>query len=139
MHIKIEPNGNITITREENEPKLYKESTFYRHLARTINQKYQTDMIPKRMWKDGHMVDNNQFYLVDRKREYGFFQDDWSLYEINQDYFNKNVPITLKYRNFSDKNTTKWESITKKIKYRPDTRPKPSQNINQQTEIQTYI
>ena len=95
MKIYRDANNNLVVLRESNEKRLYLESTFYRHLANQINKLLSIDTIPKEMCKDGHMVDNGRFYLTDRKRRYYFYQNDWATYDINRDYFNKNIPITL--------------------------------------------
>lgn len=87
--------GEILIFREKHERTLYKESTFYRRLAEWINKLFHTDIIPKEMWKDGHLVDNGQFYAVDRKRRFGFYQTDWASCCVCRDCFNKNIPVRL--------------------------------------------
>lgn len=104
MLIFRKENANtLVILREKQEKPLYKESTFYRHLADQLNMQHKTDLIPKRMWKDGHLVDDDQFYLVDRKRDFAFIQTDWEVAEINQDYFNKMIPLKLRYYELQDK------------------------------------
>ena len=95
MKIYRDTKNNLVVLREDGEKRLYLESTFYRHLADQINKLLHINTIPKEMFKDGHMVDNGRFYLTDRKRRYCFYQNDWATYDINRDYFNKNIPVTL--------------------------------------------
>lgn len=85
----------LIVIREKDEKRLYLESTFYRNLSRAFNKLLGTDTIPKEMYKDGHMYPNEQFYLVDRKRRFGFYQNDWATFDINKDYFNKQIPVAL--------------------------------------------
>ena len=47
MKIYRDNNNNLVILREENEKRLYLESTFYRHLADQINKLLSIDTIPK--------------------------------------------------------------------------------------------
>ena len=59
----------LTVKREPNDPKFYGvqnaagESNFLYWLKNILNADYGYDLIKKRMWKDGHMVDDMQQYL----------------------------------------------------------------------------
>jgi len=63
----------ITVKREEGDPKFYGvreakgESNFLYWLKGILNKEpYNLDLIKKRMWKDGHLVDEYQQYLRTR-------------------------------------------------------------------------
>jgi len=62
---------NCIVTREPSDPKFYGiknakgESRFLYHLKNHLN-KQGYDLIKKRMWKDGHLVDDMQQYLRTR-------------------------------------------------------------------------
>lgn len=53
------------------------ESTFLYHVLQNLKEQ-GFDLIKKRMWKDGHMVDNTQQYL--RTRAWGKGEDEYCLY-----------------------------------------------------------
>jgi len=63
--------GTCTVTREDGDPKLYGgswgsgESQLLYWIKRTLNS-CGHDLIKKRMWKDGHMVSDDQLYLRTR-------------------------------------------------------------------------
>ena len=62
----------MKIKRLPNDPKFYGvgnakgESNFLYFLKNILNKEYGYDLIKKRMWRDGHMVDDMQQYLRTR-------------------------------------------------------------------------
>jgi hypothetical protein len=56
----------LTVIREEGDPRMKNESVFLHHLKKHLNSK-GCEFIKKRMWKDGHMVDETQQYLRNGK------------------------------------------------------------------------
>jgi hypothetical protein len=68
-------NTTIRLTREAGDPKFYGianaagESKLFHYLKKHLNQHgiLGGDFIKKRMWKDGHLVDDMQQYLRSRK------------------------------------------------------------------------
>lgn len=97
MKVVLEPKtrgGCLVVTKEDGE-RIQKESTFYYQLAKAVKGKYGWDTIRKEMVKDGHMVDDGRFYLVDRKRRFAFFQGDWATYDVCRDYFNCGMEVRL--------------------------------------------
>jgi hypothetical protein len=57
------------------------ESTLLHHVKiELIKQGY--DVIKKRMWRDGHMVDENQQYIRTRDKKKGFY-----IYNANYNFF----------------------------------------------------
>lgn len=75
--MKLEFNGNcLTVVREDTDPKYYGnynaagESKLLHAIKKELN-KQGYDLIKKRMWKDGHLVDDCQQYLRTRKKGAG--------------------------------------------------------------------
>ncbi len=58
----------IDVIREDGDPKLYTDSLLLYKVKQKLNS-MGFDFIKKRMWKDGHMVDDDQQYLRDRKHK----------------------------------------------------------------------
>lgn len=63
-------------------PKIYKESLFWRYVARTLGPKW----IAKRMWKDGHLVDDMQHYARTRDGKIALYQRDYAIRSVFEDY-----------------------------------------------------
>jgi len=61
-----ETDGYIKVEREKGDPKYATESTLLYHIKNHLNKK-GFNLIKKRMWKDGHLVDDTQQYLRSRK------------------------------------------------------------------------
>jgi len=58
--------GTCIVSREKGDPYFYSDSVMMHHMKKElISQGY--DLIKKRMWKDGHLVDDTQQYLRSRK------------------------------------------------------------------------
>ena len=95
MKIILKQNGILTVTREKRDKRIQKESTFYYKLAKAVGKAFGWNAIRKEMWKDGHLMDNGRFYLVDRKRRFAFYQNDWATYDICRDYFNCGKEVCL--------------------------------------------
>ena len=73
LNIDEKSNGSLTVIREENDPKFYGiqnaagESALFHYLKKELNRQMGLDMIKKRMHKDGHLMDDMQQYLRERK------------------------------------------------------------------------
>ena len=91
------------VTREEGDPLFSRggwgdaESTFLYHVKQElIKQGY--DVIKKRMWKDGHMVDDSQQYVRSRKLtdDSGFmiFNGSYAIHDAGSE-FNKEGSYNL--------------------------------------------
>jgi hypothetical protein len=70
VHLDIK-NHYCEVTKEENDPRFSRgyalpESTFLYHVLKALKAQGH-DVIKKRMWKDGHMVDDTQQYIRTRK------------------------------------------------------------------------
>ncbi len=100
MKIEIKEN-NLVITRENNDSK-YKnsgwssaESQLLYHIQQKLNaQGY--DLIKKRMWKDGHLVSDEQQYLRTRnKNSKGphiyIWNASWNVFDSGRDLMENNT------------------------------------------------
>jgi hypothetical protein len=74
------------------------ESTFLYHVKSQL-LKAGYDCIKKRMWKDGHMVDDTQQYIRDRKGEWCIYNDAYALYDAGEE-FNKMGLVNLRFEDW---------------------------------------
>jgi hypothetical protein len=98
--MKVDINGNICkVTREAGDPKFYGvknasgESRLLHHVKQILNRQGH-DLIKKRMWKDGHLVDDLQQYLRTRspkspKPHICIYNSNWAIRGAEES-FNKN-------------------------------------------------
>lgn len=103
MKVEIEGN-NCKVTREEGDPKYYGivnaagESKLLHAIKNKLN-KQGYDLIKKRMWKDGHLVDSMQQYLRTRKKGAGkadiaIYNSGWAIAGAEH-LFNAGVEVNL--------------------------------------------
>jgi len=74
------------------------ESTFLYHIKKQL-QSAGYDCIKKRMWKDGHLVDDNQQYIRDRKGEWCIYNDAWQIFDAGE-RFNQVWTVILRYEDW---------------------------------------
>lgn len=83
MKVLIEPThldaGTCTVTPDADDPTFYQESRLMYHIKKELNRQGY-DLIKKRMWKDGHLVDDEQQYIRTRKPT-GDPQNDIYIYD----------------------------------------------------------
>lgn len=103
MHVEIK--GNVCIVRrEEGDPKFSGvvngagESRLLYHVKNELN-KQGYDLIKKRMWKDGHLMDDMQQYLRTRKKGAGkadiyIYNPNWNVCGAEED-FNRTGEVEL--------------------------------------------
>jgi hypothetical protein len=103
--MKVEINGTICkVTRETGDPKFYGvvnasgESRLLYHVKHILNRQGY-DLIKKRMWKDGHLVDDLQQYLrtgspKSPKPHICIYNSDWAIRGAEEN-FNKNGEVEL--------------------------------------------
>lgn len=85
--MRLELDGlRLTVVRMAGDPKLYKESAFWHVLKKHVNEKYKTDLVKRLMWRDGHLVDDHQYYLRDRKWNYAITDNQYALRMVYEDY-----------------------------------------------------
>jgi hypothetical protein len=73
----------IKIQKEDNE-KFYSESAFLYALKKNlIDMGY--DVIKKRMWKDGHLVDDTQQYIRTRDSSWCCYNSHYAVYGLHEE------------------------------------------------------
>ena len=92
MLIRRMNNVGLVVTRGKDNA-IYKESTLMYYIAKALSE-YGEDVIRKEMCKDGHLVNNGVYYVVDRKRRYCYYDDDYAVRDICKDY-NDGNPVSL--------------------------------------------
>lgn len=112
--MKLQFKGyRLIVTREPNDPKYYGtlnakgESNLFHAIKVQLNaQGY--DLIKKRMWRDGHLVDDIQQYLRTRKKGAGkadiyIYNDSWALRGANEDFNEGECSLYVDYGVFDEK------------------------------------
>ena len=103
MKIQINEHS-IVVKREQDDPKFYGnyqasgESGLLHFIKKYLNSN-GFDLIKKRMWKDGHLVDDCQQYLRSRKvkrdgKAIAIYSGNFALFGINEPW-NDNKPVAL--------------------------------------------
>lgn len=109
--MKLQFDGNsLIVTREETDPKYYgavnaKGESNLLHAIKTELNKQGYDLIKKRMWKDGHLVDDIQQYLRTRKKGAGkadiqIYNASFALYGANERFNDGKVTLSVDYNTF---------------------------------------
>lgn len=73
----------LTVTREPTDPPIHSETSFWYALKKHVNTTYKQDCIKKLMSKDGHMVDDCQYYVRQRKWDYAIIDNHYALRAAN--------------------------------------------------------
>ena len=90
MILEFKP-GQLDVIREETDPKFRDtgwasgESVFLHKVKKEMIASGM-DVIKKRMWKDGHLVDDNQQYIRMRDSSACWFNDHWAINGLDQDF-----------------------------------------------------
>lgn len=92
----------LTVTREAGDRKLYKESDFWHALKKHLNATYHQDCIKKLMYKDGHLVDDMQYYLRQRKWNYAIMDNYYAIRKVTEPY--NEGEVTLAFVNWEPDN-----------------------------------
>jgi hypothetical protein len=110
--VKLEFKGNtLQVIREDNDQKYYGdhnaagESNLLHAIKIELN-KQGYDLIKKRMWKDGHLVDDLQQYLRTRKKGSGkadiyIYSGFWAIRGANEDFNNGELFLNVDYNVFN--------------------------------------
>ena len=88
--------NTLTVVRESGDPRFYGtaggagESRFLHWLKKILNSEGR-DLIKKRMWKDGHLVDDMQQYIRVRNirpncDNVALYNDHWAICGLNDDF-----------------------------------------------------
>lgn len=106
-------NHCLSVMREDSDPKYYGikngagESNLLHAIKIELN-KQGYDLIKKRMWKDGHLMDDMQQYLRTRKKGSGkadiyIYSGFWALRGANEDFNNGEVILNVDYDVFANR------------------------------------
>ena len=82
-------NGTIEIEKEDTDKKYYSESVlWYAIKKKLISMGY--DVIKKEMVKDGHLVDDGQYYVRSRNKKKGFwiYDPNYAIKALYHDFNN---------------------------------------------------
>jgi hypothetical protein len=113
----------LTVEREPGDPKFYGvaeakgESNFLYWLKGILNKSFGFDLIKKRMWKDGHMVDDMQQYLRTRSQKSKgprvmIWNTHWAINGIEEDW-NQGKAILSIESMFEDENPPWIDNLMK--------------------------
>lgn len=93
--MKIELKEHICIvTKEPGDPKYYGvvhaagESKLFYAIKNQLNKEKDLGLIKKRMYKDGHLVDDLQQYICNKDRSICIYNSNWSVSGA-EEYFNQ--------------------------------------------------
>ena len=101
MHITQSEGGMLKVHRDWHDPKIYRESTLFYHVARHLKTVYGLDVIRKDAAKDGNLTSEGNYYVTDRKRRFAWH---FSEYQIAFAYerFNLGHPVYLPLQPLGD-------------------------------------
>lgn len=100
MKVNLDLNKNVcTVTKEQADPRYTRgyaepESTFLYHVLKALKRQGH-DVIKKRMWKDGHMMDREQQYIRTQKYcttphftpgEFAIFNWDYAICDLGEEF-----------------------------------------------------
>lgn len=104
MKVVLKRNGDrgvCIVTKEEGDPTFRSggwstaESTFLYHVKKVLQENH--DVIKKRMWKDGHLVDEDQQYIRTRAKKnpsFAIWNNMYAVYDAGIE-FNECGEVTL--------------------------------------------
>ena len=97
--MKVTLNERTCVVERGDSPKIYSESgLLHKVKVALIDQGH--DVIKKRMWKDGHVVDELQQYIRDRKWKFAIRDGMWNIRKCTEP-FNQDGAVVL--------NVERWE------------------------------
>ena len=100
--MKIQLRGlQCIVTREAHDPKYYGvrnaagESALLYAIKKQLNDTHSLGLIKKRMWKDGHMVDDMQQYLRNADWSVAIYNTFWQIRGADVDFNKGEVVLTI--------------------------------------------
>lgn len=110
--MKLEFKGNtLLVTKEPNDPKYYgtvnaKGESNLLHAIKNQLNKEGYSLVKKRMWKDGHLVDDMQQYLRTSKKGAGkadihIYSGFWNIEGANERFNRGEVELNVDYDIFN--------------------------------------
>jgi len=111
--MKVTLDRNICMVEAEpGDPKFrtsgwaYAESTFLYHVKKELEKRGHNNLIKKRMWKDGHMVDEKQQYLRTRK-----FNNNGDFCILNGNYSIYDAGLLFNERGWVELSVVYWQDL----------------------------
>ena len=86
--------GYVVVQKEKKDKETRTPSCFFYHFANACNKKYRTNIVRRRVWKDGHAVDMDDFYAISPDQRYGFYDIQTAWRNIAKE-FDKGNPVEL--------------------------------------------
>ena len=117
MKIQINKSRGLVYCIKEKGDKTYRDSGWSSAESKFLYDVLQIlkargmDCIKKRMWKDGHMKDDTQQYIRDRKGEWCMYNPSYDVFDIGL-LFNDSDIVKLVYVPLSKKQKAHDESET---------------------------
>jgi hypothetical protein len=99
--MKYTHNGSRFIITASDDKEKYRTETAFFYALKLAMQANGLDVVKKRMWKDGHMTDNYNLYIRDRKWKYCVVDPQHCVRAIYTE-FNENRSVTMMYVDWSD-------------------------------------
>ena len=75
----------VLVEKEEGDAPIYGESVLF-HKIKSILNANGFDIIKKLMWKDGHLVSEQEYYLRDRKWRWCIHDNHFAVRNLAEDY-----------------------------------------------------
>jgi len=95
MWIEFNFQENSAIIRKEpNDEKVYCDSVLFYKIKIAL-QKIGFDCIKRLMWKDGHLVDEREHYIIDRKSKWFMWNPNYQVRSAYEDYNDGKVILRL--------------------------------------------
>ena len=93
-------NNTVSVNRTDDKERFYNESQLlYQIKNELIKQGY--DVIKKRMWKDGHLMGNDDTqYIRERNYKFAIYDGEYQIRFLHKD-FNKDGYVTLSIEKWS--------------------------------------
>ena len=84
-------DSRVIVERESTDPKYYRESLLWRHIARKFQERKKVngdmhDVIKKPMWKDGHLVSEHEYYIRHRTWDFAITDDHALIRPLYEDF-----------------------------------------------------
>jgi hypothetical protein len=82
------------VSKEPSDPRLKTNSQLLYHVKKALNLQGMRKWIKKPMWRDGHLTDEHQYYLITRVGDIAIYDPDYRIRNLLTEY-NKEGTITL--------------------------------------------
>lgn len=114
MIVKLKEN--VCIVMKEKDDRYYRDGGFgsrESHFLHSVKEELRSqgwDVIKKRMWRDGHMVDEHQQYIRDREHKFAIWWGSYQLRDAAED-FNKAGFVELTVERYGTRTTKRGKEV----------------------------